>query len=233
MMYQDPEILAMSQVLEAFNGLDNVQRKRILDWITSKFGITPNQVKVIAQEEIQIAPVVKEEPQPQSETKAEEPEEEDTPEEKAETVNEEEPTEEAETPEEETADEEEISDIEPEDDSTTDPLKGLGLKRYKSIETLFLSSNIKTVASKILLAAAYLQEKMGYDEISSFDINSRLKKMGYGVSNISNSLNTLLKKEPPLMIQTRKDGDSKQAKRKFQVTEEGLKVARTYLRGKK
>jgi hypothetical protein len=209
-MYEDPEITAMSRVLEAFTGLENDQIKRIIEWITSKFGITeplllaetqppasvPETAPAAAEEKV----VVQEAAQaaaPAPETAAPQPEAPET-----------------------------------QPDKKVDPLKGLGLKRYKSIETLFLSSNTKTVGSKVLLAAAYLQEKLNFEEISSFDVNSRLKKMGYGVSNISNTLNTLIKKDPPLMIQTKKEGDSKQAKRKFRVTEEGLQEARTYLRGK-
>jgi len=116
-------------------------------------------------------------------------------------------------------------------DPKTRPLdtRGLGLKRYKSIENLFLASTVTTVASRILLAAAYLQEKLGFTEVSSFDINSRLKKLGYGVSNITTAINGLLTKKPPRMAQTKKEGDSKQAKRKFIVTEEGLDIAKTYL----
>jgi hypothetical protein len=109
--------------------------------------------------------------------------------------------------------------------------KGFGLKRYKTIENLFLSANTKTVNSRILLAAAFLQEKLGFTEITSYDINSRLKKMGYGVSNITTALYGLFKKNPPWLEYVKKDGEPKQAKKKFTVTEEGIKIAKTYLKG--
>ena len=104
-----------------------------------------------------------------------------------------------------------------------------GFMKFDTVEDLFFSSNVRTAASKILLVAAYLKEKHNLNEFSSFDINSRLKKVGDGVQNITNSINTLMDKEPPLLIQTGKMGDTKQAKRKFQVTEEGLRIARNYL----
>ncbi len=110
--------------------------------------------------------------------------------------------------------------------------KGFGLKRYKTIENLFLSSNTKTVSSRILLAAAFLQEKLNFTEIGSYDVNSRLKKMGYGVANITTALASLFKKNPPWLQYVQKEGDdSKQSKRRFIVTEEGLKVAKSYLKG--
>jgi hypothetical protein len=223
-MYEDPEISAMSKVLGAFKGLQNDQRRRIIDWITGKFGLLEDQQQVVksptrvSEKPADIRTHVEPEPVPEPVGISEEP-----------TVGEAAQAEEPIPVEEEPAPgPDEIIET----DKVTDPLKGLGLKRYRSIETLFLSSNVKTVPSKILLAAAYLQEKLNFEEISSFDINSRLKKMGYGVPNISSSLNSLLNKEPPLMLQIRKAGDSKQAKRKFRVTEEGLQLARTYLRGR-
>ena len=206
-MYHDPEINAMSEVLEALKDLNRPQIKRILDWTTSKFGV--------AESEIMQQPAVEQPVEVSTATVVQPVVEEPV----AVSV--------------EPADQDSIAaDItEPQADSKTRPIdtKGLGLKRYKTIENLFLVANVTTVASRILLTAAYLQEKMGFTEVSSFDINSRLKKLGYGVSNITTAINGLLNKKPPRMTQTKKEGDSKQAKRKFVVTEEGINVAKTYL----
>ena len=206
-MYQDPEISAMSQVFEALSGLDNAQIKRILDWITSKFGIVEAEITETPVERPSVEGEVETQVQPV----------------KQETVEVDvSPIEQGSTAEEDT--------IQPPAEPKALSTKGLGLKRYKTIENLFLGANVTTVASRILLAAAYLQEKLNYKEVSSFDINSRLKKLGYGISNITTAINGLLSKKPPLMKQTKKEGSSKQAKRKFVVTEEGLEAAKTFLR---
>ena len=42
-MYHDPEINAMSEVLEALKDLNRAQIKRILDWTTSKFGVAESE----------------------------------------------------------------------------------------------------------------------------------------------------------------------------------------------
>jgi len=222
-MYNDAEITAMSKVLEAFISLRNDQRRRIIEWITSKFGlhVYDRQPVAVPMVGVDRKPAAYTEPVPAVEPLSgdEQP------------ISEEAEEEEVEEP----VSMEESTPAPGETDETDKkavPLKGLGLKRYRSIETLFLSSNVKTIVSKILLAAAYLQEKLDFNEISGFDVNSRLKKMGYGVPNISTAMNPLLKKDPPLLIQVRKDGGHKQSKRKFRVTEEGLNLARTYLRGK-
>jgi len=194
-MNQDPEIDALSSVYDTLTGLNHAQIKRIIDWITDKFGLSEEKppLKVI---EHQVAPPPVEPTEPVRELvkkrrgrrpKMAQP-----------------------TP-------------QPEQTAITSFMK------FGTVEDLFFSSNVRTAASKILLVAAYLHEKHNLNEFSSFDINSRLKKVGYGVQNITSFINTLMDKEPPLLIQTGKMGDTKQAKRKFQVTEEGLRIARNYL----
>jgi len=104
------------------------------------------------------------------------------------------------------------------------------IKHYDTALDLFSESNVQKVTSKILLMAAYLQERFNFKEISSYDINFRLKRIGHGVPNISSLLNGILRKKPPLLLQLETEGRTKQARRKFMVTNEGLKVARSYLK---
>jgi hypothetical protein len=210
-MYNDPEIIAMGQVYEVLKDLEGAQVKRILNWLSSRFGSEGEQPLPVASAAAASTPSLEVQPPiPVSAPGAE-----------TEMVAEPEPVVEEEIPEE---------TVKPASDNKTVSTKGLGMKRYKSIENLFLAADTDKVSSRILLAAAFLQEKHGYNEMSSYDINSRLKKLGYGVSNITTAINGLLKKKPPLMNQVRKEGSSKQAKRKFVVTEKGLEVAKTLLR---
>jgi len=104
---------------------------------------------------------------------------------------------------------------------------------YDTVLDLFAESNVKKVSSRILLMAAYLQERHNFKEITSYDINFRLKRIGHGIQNISSSINGILKRKPQLMIELKKEGASKQARRKFKVTHEGLKAARNLLKGSK
>jgi hypothetical protein len=225
-MYVDPEITAMSEVLEALSKLDNSQRQRILEWITGKFGLFDPDLQSVQepQQHVQEPAPIQTTPTPDVEEDVEDVEEDV---EDVEDVEHEQKVEKIEKV--EKVEKDEAGEIE---DETNDSHRRPGVKRFKSIESLFLSADVKTVASKILLAAAYLQEKMNMEELTSFDINSRLKKLGYGVPNISSGILSLLKKKSPLMIQTGKDGDSKQSKCKFIVTKEGLKLAGTFIKAK-
>lgn len=198
-MSQDQEIIALSMVYDTLKELNNSQIERIIEWITSKFGLldekSPVEVSAVSESGVAPTPVADAElaREPLEEIRGRPPRAPRTAPHQAE-------------------------------------LAGItGFLKYDSVEDLFFSSNARTVASKILLVAAYLQEKHNLKELSSFDINTRLKKVGHGVQNITTSINTLMNKKPPLMIQTGKSGDTKQAKRKFRVTEEGLRIARNYI----
>ena len=108
-----------------------------------------------------------------------------------------------------------------------------GPKKIADFETvldLFAASNVKKSTSKVLLMAAYLQERHNYKEIGSYDINFRLKRIGYRVTNISSLINGLLNRKPHLLVQVGTEEHQKRGRRKFQVTVEGLKIASGYLK---
>lgn len=105
------------------------------------------------------------------------------------------------------------------------------ITNYETVLDLFSESNVKKVSQKILLMSAYLQEKLKFEEISSFDINSRLKRIKHGVTNISSAINGLVKKKPQLLAVVEKPGEEDSpSRRKFKVTEEGLKMVKTFLK---
>jgi hypothetical protein len=105
-----------------------------------------------------------------------------------------------------------------------------GFLKYDSFEELFLFSKANTNTVKILLAAAYLQVKMNLKEFVCNEINTLYKDLGEEVSNISSTLSNLMCKDPSLVIQTGTEGTVLKARRKFRVTEEGLRIAVNYIK---
>lgn len=81
-----------------------------------------------------------------------------------------------------------------------------------------------TDAEKTLVVAYWFQYKQGQADVESQSINTQLKHLGHGVSNITRAFDTLKSQKPALIVQTRKDGSSKQARKKFKVTSEGKKA---------
>lgn len=103
--------------------------------------------------------------------------------------------------------------------------EGGSISSFTSIADLFGKTTFKTESDKVLLVAAYLQLKENKEELTSREINKELNHLGHGVSNITVAIGVLINRKPSLMIQTRKEGKSQQAQKKYKVTLEGIKAA--------
>jgi hypothetical protein len=200
-MYHDEEINALSNVYESLKGLNNRQVKRIIDWVTSKFNLDkPEAIRAVTPE----AAVS---PQP-------------VPQEPAEAFVEPVRKRRGRKP----------GKAMPGVEVSQPVVSGIkGFMKYDALEEIFSASTVKRIGQKILLTAAYLQEKENFKELSSYDVSSRLKKIGKDIKNASVAINGLMSKKPPLLIQTGTLGVGLKSRRIFRVTEEGLKVAKTYI----
>jgi hypothetical protein len=109
--------------------------------------------------------------------------------------------------------------------------KDSGLSTFETLADLFSGLELKTDVERVLAAAAYMQEKNGLADFASRDINQELTHMGHPSSNITRDLGALMERKPKLIIQTRKDGKTKQAQKRYRVTTEGLRKVITLLSG--
>jgi len=95
--------------------------------------------------------------------------------------------------------------------------------------TAFSKAKPKTAADKVLFTAWYLSEKMGVKDLTSLRINKMLTHLGHKPTNASAEVRRLIAGKPALMIQMRKQGKSKQARKLLRVSEEGKEAARKML----
>lgn len=102
-----------------------------------------------------------------------------------------------------------------------------GLLDFGSLADAFAMANPKNAAYKALVVAAYLQASKGGIDVTGREINKELTQMGYGVHNITRAVAPLIKRRPQFLIQTRKEGKTKQAQKKYRVTNEGF----TFVKG--
>lgn len=79
----------------------------------------------------------------------------------------------------------------------------------------------ETEPESALLIAYWVQEVEGRAEFDSQTVNTMLKHLGHGVSNITRALNDLKQRRPQLVIQIEKSGKSKQARKRYRVTAAG------------
>jgi DNA-binding MarR family transcriptional regulator len=68
-----------------------------------------------------------------------------------------------------------------------------------------------------------VQVCQGNDGFDSYTANSALKQMGYTLSNITRALDILQAQDPKLVMQVRKTGSSRQARKVYKLTHAGLK----------
>ena len=85
-------------------------------------------------------------------------------------------------------------------------------------------------AEKALVVAHWMQFHEGLTSIETQGVNTRLKHMGHGISNASRAFENLKKTKPQLIVQLKKSGTSKQARKSFKVTTEGKKYVEQMLK---
>jgi hypothetical protein len=86
---------------------------------------------------------------------------------------------------------------------------------------LYATCSPKTDAEKTLVVSYWLQETQGVSGIDAQKVNTQLKHLGHGVGNITRAFDKLMENRPQLMIQTKKAGTTKQARKTYRVTTEG------------
>lgn len=88
-----------------------------------------------------------------------------------------------------------------------------------------------TDAHRALVAAYWFQIRQGSADVEAQTINKELKHLGHGVGNITRAFDSLKSHKPALIVQTRKDGKSKQARKRYKVTGEGKKAVERLIAG--
>lgn len=101
---------------------------------------------------------------------------------------------------------------------------------FESIADLFAAAQPTSDASKALVAAYWFQVLQQEQDFDSQSINTGLKHLGHGVSNITQALTTLMTRKPQLVIQTRKSGATQQARKRYKLTSSGQQEAERMIR---
>jgi hypothetical protein len=110
--------------------------------------------------------------------------------------------------------------------------EGQSPKDFGIVADAFGAAAPTTDADKALVVAAYIQQTSDTETLTAQQINKELRHLGHGVSNITSAISSLIKHKPQLMLQTRKSGKSRQARKNYMVTKHGFDaVGAMYRRG--
>ncbi|HEU0052230.1 MAG TPA: hypothetical protein VFQ39_03590, partial [Longimicrobium sp.] len=89
----------------------------------------------------------------------------------------------------------------------------------------------ETMAERALLGAFVLARGRPDRTVTSQAINAELKRNGLPVPNITRAIESNLRAKPPLMVQKKKMGTTRQARKQYALTPEGVELVESKLRG--
>ena len=94
---------------------------------------------------------------------------------------------------------------------------------FSDLPTLFSALSPASGSDKVLVAGYWFQVYEKRDALSAQEINSALKHLGHGVSNVTVCMNVLMASTPNLVMQIRKSGTTQQSRKEYKLTAEGIK----------
>jgi hypothetical protein len=100
---------------------------------------------------------------------------------------------------------------------------GTNSQPFASFADLFNASSPKTEKDKALVAAYWMQVCQNVGSFPSQALNTLLKDLGHGIGNITEALTQLKHDRPALVLQLKKSGSSRQARKTYKLTLEGAK----------
>lgn len=104
---------------------------------------------------------------------------------------------------------------------------GTGPRRpVAQVGTLVEQWRPETMAERALLGAYVLSKGRPDRTVTSQAINAELKRNGLPVPNITRAIESNLRSRPPLMAQKKKMGTTRQARKQYAITQEGVEHVR-------
>jgi hypothetical protein len=100
---------------------------------------------------------------------------------------------------------------------------------FEHFAELFDAAAPTTNEDKALVAGYWIQVLEGNDQWSASTLNTQLKNLGHAIPNITTALSGSMKKQPKRVIQLKKSGSSRQARKTYKLTTEGIKVVKRML----
>ncbi|MBI3376341.1 MAG: hypothetical protein HY017_31880 [Betaproteobacteria bacterium] len=101
--------------------------------------------------------------------------------------------------------------------------------QFETLADFYAAVDPQQDSDKALAVGYWIQVCEAEGDFDGFNVNKKLKDLGYGVSNITSAFNGLINRRPQLVIQTKKSGTSKQARKKYRLTTEGQRAVEQML----
>lgn len=100
---------------------------------------------------------------------------------------------------------------------------------YTELPDFYAACSPGTDAEKALVIGYWFQFHEGTLDFDTQRINTELKHLGYQIGNITRAFDNLESTQPRLVVQVRKMGNTKQARKRLKLTVEGKKAVEQML----
>jgi hypothetical protein len=124
-----------------------------------------------------------------------------------------------------------LGDVQVEPRGEKGKVAGFAGDEFEDVASLYVAASPKTESERALVVGYWFQVHQGMKDFDAQRVNAELKNMGHGVGNITDAFSTLINRKPQHVIQTRKSGTSRQARKLYRVTNEGINRVRDLLKG--
>lgn len=108
---------------------------------------------------------------------------------------------------------------------------GRDLASFSTVADAFAAAGPQKGSDKALVVAAYLQASQQSQELTGAQVNKALRDLGHGVKDITTAMQANIDCRPSLMLQLRKSGKSRQAKKTYKVSDAGMSRVDEMLKG--
>lgn len=104
-------------------------------------------------------------------------------------------------------------------------------QQFSSLAELHEAARPVLSKDRVLVAAYWLQVYEGADSFVSFQVNKALKDLGHGVAHITREIDALRQQTPALVLQLKKSGTTRQARKTYKVTAAGISAIKAMIDG--
>jgi hypothetical protein len=102
---------------------------------------------------------------------------------------------------------------------------------HSDLAGFFHSFGTMAHTEQALVVAYWLQVVEGLQDFESQRVNSEMHQMGSKAANITRVMTLLIERKPSLIIQAGKSGSAQQARKRYRVSEAGLRRVREMMAG--
>lgn len=114
-----------------------------------------------------------------------------------------------------------LADEEAEEAAADEATKGA--PTFATFAELYAAASPKSNGEKALVVGYWLQVCQGAESFTAAAANKELTHLGHKVANITDAIDAMKNQKPMLILQLKKSGNSRQARKLYKVSHEGVK----------